>query len=82
MSMNEYYEKWDKLSVPGLILMGLGLAVTGQGIAAKANRKPFLRWFVLGTLGLIAFNSGASLFGEAVKNRALYEAELMRNLKA
>lgn len=80
MDMNAYYEKWDQLSVPGLLLMGLGLSVTGQGIAAKASGKSFLRWFVMGTLGLIIFNSGVALFGESVKNRALYESELMRNL--
>lgn len=80
--MNQYYEKWDKMAVPGLILMGLGLAVTGEAIASKAKGKGFLRWFIGGTLGLVIFNSGAAIFGEAVKNRALYENELNQNLKS
>ncbi|HRL10550.1 MAG TPA: hypothetical protein PKX07_01635 [Aggregatilineales bacterium] len=80
--MNEHYEKWDRLAVPGLIVMALGLAVTGQAIVMKARRQGFLKWFTFGTLGLVLFNSGASMFGEAIKSRALYETELMQNLKS
>ncbi len=76
--MNEHYQKWDELAPRGLVLIGLGISLTGQGIIDKSNRKGFLRWFFWGTLGLIAINAGISIFGEAVKERTLYEIEVQK----
>ncbi|MBC8100508.1 MAG: hypothetical protein H7Y11_13780 [Armatimonadetes bacterium] len=74
--MNNYYEKWDELAPRGLALIGFGLSITGQAIGMKSRRRPFWRWFILGTLGLVLVNSGIAVFGDAVKNRALYEMTL------
>jgi hypothetical protein len=74
--MNEHYRKWDELAPRGLILIGLGMALTGEGISAKSNRKGFLRWFFLGTLGLAVLNAGIAIFGEAIKARTLYELDV------
>jgi hypothetical protein len=71
--MQANYEKWSRLSPLGLLLLGLGLSLTGNAIIAKNHGK---RWFLQGTLGLIVFNAGVAIFGEAVKARTLYEAEL------
>lgn len=71
--LNEKHEKWNSFSVIGLILLGLGLSVTGDAIASKSKGKG---WFLKGTLGLVIFNAGVAVFGEAVKSRALYEWEL------
>lgn len=71
--MQENFEKWSRLSVPGLILTGLGLSIVGQATINKARGRG---WFWQGTFGLIIFNTGLALFGEAVKARALYESEL------
>ncbi|MEQ8676717.1 MAG: hypothetical protein RLP44_31035 [Aggregatilineales bacterium] len=76
--MNENYEKWDELAPRGLLLTGFGLALLGQAISAKMQKKGFVRWFILGTLSMIAFNSGLSLFGEAVKYRTLYELDVKK----
>ncbi|MCU0514597.1 MAG: hypothetical protein MUE40_18750, partial [Anaerolineae bacterium] len=64
--------KWQRFSPLGLLLIGLGLSVTGDAMIAKGQGRP---WFVRGTVGLVLFNAGLAVFGEAVKSRALYEQE-------
>lgn len=71
--MNRDYQKWDELAPRGLMLIGLGVSITGEAIIAKSKGRGFLRWFVLGVIGLVCINSGVSVFGEAVKHRALYD---------
>ena len=44
----------------GLLLTGFGISVIGEAIAAKITEGD---WFLVGTLGLIVFNSGICLFG-------------------
>jgi len=61
-----------------LLLIGAGLSVVGQAIGIKSNKKGFFGWFFLGTIGLMLFNAGVSLFGEAIKHRTLYELEVKR----
>jgi hypothetical protein len=73
--VEDHFETWSRFSLVGLILTGLGLSVIGQATISKAKGH---RWFLQGTLGLIIFNTGLALFGESVKARALYEAELDR----
>lgn len=57
----------------GLMLCGLGLSLTGEAIILKGAESPFWHWFVLGTSGLVVFNSGLSVFGDAVKRRLWYD---------
>jgi hypothetical protein len=78
--MNEHYERWDDLAPRGMMLIGLGLSLTGEAISAKSRGKGFLRWFLLGALGLIVVNSGVAVLGEAVKHRVLYELDI-KNLR-
>lgn len=74
--MDQHYERWSTLAPQGLLLTGLGLTlVTHAGGQRTTGRSP-LRWLLSGLLGLIAFNAGLALFGEAVKHRVLYEARL------
>lgn len=79
--MNEYYEKWDEYAPRGLALIGFGISIVGHAIVTRSQRKPFWRWFISGTIGLIVLNSGVAIFGEAVKNRTLYEIALQQNFK-
>jgi len=37
--MNENYEKWDELAPRGLVLIGFGICLTGEGIIAKGSRN-------------------------------------------
>jgi hypothetical protein len=64
---------WQWMAPLGLTIIGFGFSLTGQAIIAKSRGKPFWLWFALGTLGLIVLNSGISIFGDAVKRRALQE---------
>lgn len=76
--LNDFYEKWNRLSPIGVLLIGLGLSVMGEATISKSKGK---RWFIKGTIGLILTNAGVVIFGEAVKNRALYEMELNKMRK-
>lgn len=76
--MNKNYEKWDEMAPRGLVLIGLGVSLTGEAIAKKIKGRGFLSWFILGTLGLIVLNAGVAIFGEAVKHRTLYELDIKK----
>ena len=71
--LNKNYEKWNTFSLIGLVVIGLGLSLTGNAIISKSKGKG---WFFKGTFALIITNAGIAIFGEAVKARALYEWEL------
>ncbi|MEM9985308.1 MAG: hypothetical protein AAF804_09450 [Bacteroidota bacterium] len=82
---NSYYRKWRWIAPLGLMLIGLGFSLTGQAIILKAGPSPWWEWVGLGTLGLVTFNAGISIFGDAVKRRVWDEiltrkAELRQEL--
>ena len=62
--------KWLALSVGGLTLLGLGISVIGESIILKSKGD---NWFWWGTIGLVIFNSGICVFGEAVKTAVLMQ---------
>lgn len=74
--MNKHYEKWDEFAPRSLMLIGLGMSFIGNAIQARTEGRGFFSWFLRGTLGLVALNSGISMFGEAVKERTLYELDV------
>lgn len=76
--MNEHYEKWDQMAPRGMLLVGFGLSMIGRATILRANKRGFLRWFVIGTIGLALFNAGIAYFGESVKHRTLYELEVQK----
>ena len=55
--------KWLLFSSVGLALVGAGLSLAIDAGFKKYAEQP---WFVQGTLALIVFNTGLSLFGRAV----------------
>jgi hypothetical protein len=59
---------YKKLILPGvsLALIGLGLSLSIEAGFWKWNCYPIWEWVLMGTLGLLIFNTGLSLFGEAV----------------
>lgn len=77
--MDEFYSNWNKQSPIGLLLVGLGISLIGQATLDKENGRG---WFWKGTVGLIFFNAGLAVFGDAIKNRALYENELNKLRKS
>ena len=71
--MDHHYEQWNTLAPRGLLFIGLGATLLGHSSSLKTRGKPFLLWFLFGTVSLIIFNAGVAVFGEAVKHRAIYE---------
>jgi hypothetical protein len=55
--------KWWLFSSSGLMLVGLGLSMAIDAGSKRYSGEP---WFAYGTCALIVFNSGISLFGQAV----------------
>lgn len=60
--------KYKKLIFPGvsLALIGMGLSISIEAGFWKSNGRPLWEWISMGTIGLVLFNSGLSLFGEAI----------------
>jgi hypothetical protein len=73
-----YYQKWKWLAPLGLMLIGLGFCLSGQAILLKGSTGPTWEWVALGTVGLVVFNAGISVFGDAVKRRLWWEIKLER----
>lgn len=57
----------------GLTLIGLGFSLTGEAILWKGASAPGWQWVLLGTAGLVIFNAGIAVFGDAVKRRFWFE---------
>ncbi|HEY0792919.1 MAG TPA: hypothetical protein VGD78_17775 [Chthoniobacterales bacterium] len=71
MDPETHRTRWMALSPLGLVLIGLGVSVTGHATLRKHDGRK--GWVSCGTLGLALLNAGVAVFGEAVKERALYE---------
>jgi hypothetical protein len=78
MNANDHYEKWNRFAPLALLIVGIGVSIIGDATIGKAKGRR--GWVLKGTLGLIVLNAGLAIFGEAVKSRALYEAELNARL--
>jgi hypothetical protein len=74
--MDQHYERWSTLAPQGMLLTGLGLSLVTHAGGQRSKGRPAWRWFMSGLLGLIAFNAGLALFGEAIKHRVLYETRI------
>ncbi len=55
----------------GLVLVAGGLSVSIDAAVRRAGGAPLRRWVGQGTVGLVVFNSGLSVFGDAVRRRAV-----------
>ncbi len=78
MSRQRLYKKWKFLAPLGLVLIGLGVSITGEAIILKSAGEATSKWVIWGTLGLAILNSGIACFGEAIKYRVHYERGLNR----
>ena len=74
--MNEHYEQWNRYSPLGLLLIGFGASLIGYATTLRGRGNNFWGWFIYGTFGLVVLNAGVSVFGDAIKHRALYEMQL------
>ncbi len=67
------HEVWRRLAPSGLLLVGAGVCVVSDASSRRASGTGVGSWVAEGTVGLVLLNAGLSLFGEAVKRRALYD---------
>lgn len=72
------HRAWKTLAPSGLLLVGLGVSVVTDAAVRRSAGVRAVGWIAEGTVGLVALNSGLSLFGEAVKRRALLDARAER----
>lgn len=68
------YRAWKTFAPTGLLLVGLGVSVIADAAVRRGAGASPARWIAEGTAGLVAMNSGVSLFGEAVKRRAVLDS--------
>jgi len=76
------YAVWRRLAPLGLLLVGAGVCVTSDASARRGRGAGAGTWVAEGTAGLVALNAGLSLFGEAVKRRALHDVAARRDVAA
>jgi len=57
---------WTTLATSGLILVGFGLCLTIDAAFTRYEGAATSVWATYGTVGLVVFNTGLSLFGRAV----------------
>lgn len=69
-----HQRKWQFLAPAGLATIGFGLSILGDMIERKSKGGV---WFWRGTLALSVINAGVCIFGDAVKERVLYELEAL-----
>ncbi len=74
--MNKHYEKWDEYAPRGLLLIGFGIAILVRAVHSRNRNKGFFAWFIQFLISVVSINAGVSIFGEAVKERTLYEIEV------
>ncbi len=73
--MNKYYRRWLIRAPLGLTLTGFGASLIAEAAMTKYGGAPTWSWVLYGTAALIVFNSGLSIFGDAVLQRVRYERE-------
>ncbi len=77
-----YYRKWLFRAPAGLVLIGFGACLIAEAAMDKYDGAPALHWVSYGTLALVVFNSGLSIFGDAVLQRCRYERSLEKEKQA
>lgn len=68
-----HYKRWKLFAPLGLLLVGAGLSLLIDAGTYKFSGAPTLNWIAYGTFGLVVFNAGLSVFGEAILERSRYE---------
>ena len=74
-SPDRHVRAWARLAPAGLTAVGFGASLLGEATLRKGRGEAYVLY---GTAALTVFNAGLCLFGEAVKHRALADAESER----
>lgn len=71
--MSAHKRKWLVQAPLGLVLIGFGLCLVIEAAFYKHAGAAVVNWVGYGTLALIIFNSGISVFGNAVVHKVHYD---------
>jgi hypothetical protein len=77
--MKSHYKKWLLQAPVGLVLIGFGASLIAEAAVYKYQGAATWDWVGYGTLALVVFNSGISVFGGAILHRVRYERERERS---
>lgn len=70
-----HYKKWLIQAPIGLVIIGFGACLIAEAAMVKYSGADTWDWVSYGTLALIVFNSGISIFGGAIIHRIRHERE-------
>lgn len=73
--MKSHYRKWLLQAPVGLVLIGFGASLIAEAAVYKYQGAATWDWVAFGTIALVVFNSGISVFGGAILHRVRYERE-------
>ena len=70
---NLHFRRWRIQAPLGLVIIGAGACLILDAAFTKYNGASALEWISYGTIALVVFNAGISIFGGAVVHRGHYE---------
>ncbi len=74
MKSPQYHKKrWLIQAVAGLIIIGFGLCLVVEAAFLKHEGAEFWTWVGAGTIALIVFNTGISLFVDSAIHKMKYD---------
>lgn len=76
VSAVHHKSKWMWMAPLGLVGVGFGASAVARAARKWAQGQPY---FLHGTFALVCLNASLSVFGDAVKHRALYEMKTEQN---
>jgi cytochrome c oxidase assembly factor CtaG len=76
---NKHRRRWLIQAPVGLVLIGFGVSLIAEAAHLKFSGAKTFTWFSAGTLALVVFNSGLSIFGGAIIHRIRYEWSKQKN---
>ncbi|WP_282776042.1 hypothetical protein [Phaeodactylibacter xiamenensis] len=82
MDKQKYYRRWLLRAPIGLVLIGFGACLIAEAAMDKYDGASAWHWVAYGTLALVVFNSGLSIFGDAILQRVRYERALEKETEA
>ena len=71
--MATHKTKWLLFAPLGLATIGAGASLVHWAGSLKDRQRPTGEWVGAGTLALVVFNAGISLFGRGVVEKVLHE---------
>lgn len=82
MDKEKYYRRWLLRAPVGLVLIGFGACLIAEAAMDKYDGAPTWQWVAYGTLALVVFNSGLSIFGDSILQRTRYERAKEKDTRA